>query len=100
MGGDEDGSKNVQVDIGCNNSGKYQLSSVLTHEGMYADGGHYIAWVRHVNPEDGSIRWFKYDDDKVSVVSLEEVLKLSGGGQTHCAYLCLYSPLLLEKTDK
>lgn len=33
-------------DIGCNPTGQYTLSAVLTHEGRGADAGHYIAWVR------------------------------------------------------
>jgi ubiquitin carboxyl-terminal hydrolase 14 len=43
------------------------------------------------------------DDDKVTPISEEDVLKLSGGGDWHCAYVLLYGPRLLEideGTDK
>ena len=36
--------------------------------------------------------WLKFDDDKVTPVGTDEVLKLSGGGDWHCAYLLLYGP--------
>lgn len=35
-------------------------------------------------------RWLKFDDDKVSEVTEEDIKKLSGGGDWHCAYLLLY----------
>lgn len=40
--------------------------------------------------------WVKFDDDKVSVVSPEDILKLSGGGDWHIAYVLLYGPRRLE----
>lgn len=40
--------------------------------------------------------WFKFDDDKVSVVSPEDILRLSGGGDWHIAYVLLYGPRRLE----
>lgn len=30
------------------------------------------------------------DDDKVSPIEEQEILKLSGGGDWHTAYFCLY----------
>lgn len=42
-------------------------------------------------------KWFKCDDDQVYQVSDEEILKLSGGGDWHCAYVLLYGPQLIEK---
>ncbi|KAL3197094.1 hypothetical protein MRX96_045022 [Rhipicephalus microplus] len=53
--------------------------------------GHYVAWIRRKEDE-----WFKCDDDKVSVVTSEEILKLSGGGDWHTAYVLLYGPRILE----
>ena len=35
--------------------------------------------------------WVKLDDDKVSVVTEEQILKLSGGGDWHVAYILLYA---------
>jgi len=63
-------------DVGCNPSGQYELAAVLTHIGRTADSGHYIGWARKGNTDD----WYKYDDDKVSPVSKDDILKLDGGG--------------------
>ncbi|KAG8180460.1 hypothetical protein JTE90_001993 [Oedothorax gibbosus] len=78
-------------DIGSNNSGYYDLQAVLTHKGRSSSSGHYVAWIKQKQDE-----WFKCDDDTVSMVTSEEILKLSGGGDWHCAYLLLYGPRLLE----
>uniref|UniRef100_A0A8D9C0C9 Ubiquitin carboxyl-terminal hydrolase n=1 Tax=Cacopsylla melanoneura TaxID=428564 RepID=A0A8D9C0C9_9HEMI len=83
-------------DIGSNNSGLYTLQAVLTHKGRTSSSGHYVAWVKH--PSNGS--WIKCDDDTVYPISEEEVLKLSGGGDWHTAYLLLYGPKKLEKTPE
>lgn len=66
-------------------TGNYELYAVLTHKGRAADSGHYVAWVK----DKGSM-WYKYDDESVSVHTEEEVKKLSGGGDWHMAYMCLY----------
>lgn len=63
-------------DPGSNNSGLYELQAVLTHKGRSSSSGHYVAWVRMKENE-----WFKCDDDTVSVVTGDEILKLSGGGK-------------------
>lgn len=78
-------------DIGSNNSGYYELSAVLTHKGRSSSSGHYVAWVRRKGDE-----WLMFDDDNVSPVTSEDILRLSGGGDWHCAYVLLYSPKLLE----
>lgn len=44
--------------------------------------------------------WLKCDDDTVSPVTAEEVLKLSGGGDWHIAYVLLYGPRRLEKKER
>lgn len=77
-------------DAGSNNSGFYELQAVLTHQGRTNNSGHYVGWVKR-----GDI-WLKFDDDKVSGVHPEEILKLSGGGDWHCAYLLLYGPRQLR----
>ncbi|KAI0560098.1 Ubiquitinyl hydrolase 1 [Gracilaria domingensis] len=66
-------------------SGNYELCAVLTHQGRAADAGHYVAWVK-----DAGSKWYKFDDDKVSIQTEEDVKKLSGGGDWHMAYMCLY----------
>jgi ubiquitin carboxyl-terminal hydrolase 14 len=94
---DVDGPKKKQHpyffadDPGSNNSGYYELQAVLTHKGRSSSSGHYVAWVKRSSHE-----WFKCDDDTVSLVSTEEILKLSGGGDWHCAYVLLYGPRVLE----
>ncbi|XP_011313663.1 ubiquitin carboxyl-terminal hydrolase 14 [Fopius arisanus] len=78
-------------DLGSNNSGYYSLQAVLTHKGRSSSSGHYVAWVR----QKGNT-WIKCDDEAVSVVTDEEILKLSGGGDWHCAYVLLYGPKILQ----
>ncbi|BFY99755.1 hypothetical protein BsWGS_02795 [Bradybaena similaris] len=82
-------------DLGSNNSGYYELSAVLTHKGRSSSSGHYVAWVRKTGDE-----WLMFDDDRVTPVSSEDILKLSGGGDWHCAYVLLYQPRLLELDDE
>ncbi|TKS79707.1 Ubiquitin carboxyl-terminal hydrolase 14 [Collichthys lucidus] len=78
-------------DVGSNNSGYYDLQGVLTHQGRSSSSGHYVGWVKRKEDE-----WVKFDDDKVSVVSPEDILRLSGGGDWHIAYVLLYGPRRLE----
>ncbi|KAK7485364.1 hypothetical protein BaRGS_00023463 [Batillaria attramentaria] len=78
-------------DSGSNNSGFYELSAVLTHKGRSSSSGHYVAWVRKKKDD-----WLMFDDDRVAPVKAEDILKLSGGGDWHCAYVLLYSPRVLE----
>ncbi|XP_053393894.1 ubiquitin carboxyl-terminal hydrolase 14-like [Mercenaria mercenaria] len=78
-------------DIGSNNSGYYELQAVLTHKGRSSSSGHYVAWVRRKGDE-----WLMFDDDNVTPVTSEDVLKLSGGGDWHCAYVLLYGPRIYE----
>lgn len=80
-------------DVGSNNSGYYTLQAVLTHQGRSSSSGHYVGWARQSMTED---KWVKFDDDVVSPVTSEEILRLSGGGDWHCAYVLLYGPRILE----
>jgi ubiquitin carboxyl-terminal hydrolase 14 len=79
---------NQPTEITENDSGLYDLLGVITHKGRAADGGHYVAWVRHA-PN----LWLKYDDDTVTSVREDEVLALDGkkGGDWHLAYMCIYA---------
>nr|QBH73742.1 hypothetical protein [Franklinothrips vespiformis] len=81
----------LENDLGSNNSGYYTLQAVLTHRGRSSSSGHYVAWVRHTNDS-----WLKCDDETVTPITAEDVLKLSGGGDWHCAYVLLYGPRVLE----
>ncbi|KAF9923294.1 Ubiquitin carboxyl-terminal hydrolase 14 [Linnemannia zychae] len=73
-------------DIGSNPSGQYELAAVLTHIGRTADSGHYIGWAKKGDTDE----WYKYDDDKVTPVQKDDIMKLDGGGDFHVAYLALY----------
>merc|ERR1719431_1018311 len=82
-------------DIGSNNSGYYELQAVLTHKGRSSNSGHYVAWVKYRGDT-----WIECNDDDVSPIHVEDVLKLSGGGDWHTAYLLLYGPRKLSKDFK
>ncbi|KAJ8328683.1 deubiquitinating enzyme [Batrachochytrium dendrobatidis] len=79
-------------DPGTNPSGQYDLVAVLTHVGRAADSGHYIGWVKSQTTDN----WWKFDDDRVSQVQPEDIVKLEGGGDWHTAYICLYRSKILE----
>lgn len=38
----------------------------------------------------------KFDDDVVTSVTSDEILRLSGGGDWHVAYVLLYGPKVLD----
>ncbi|KAH9821002.1 ubiquitin C-terminal hydrolase [Melampsora americana] len=97
-------------DVGANVTGQYELCGIVTHKGISADGGHYLAWVRcdaakanpnlnqasssPTSPEEfedpDQQEWYKFDDDKVSVVKRDKITTLDGGGEDSTAYLLLY----------
>ncbi|XP_065062059.1 ubiquitin carboxyl-terminal hydrolase 14-like [Rhopilema esculentum] len=82
-------------DVGSNNSGYYELTAVLTHRGRSSSSGHYVGWVRKKGDE-----WIMCDDDNMSPVSSQDILKLSGGGDWHIAYVLLYGPRKLTITEE
>lgn len=82
-------------DVGSNNSGYYELQAVLTHKGRSSNSGHYVAWVKYKGDT-----WIECNDDDVTPIHVEDVLKLSGGGDWHTAYLLLYGPRKLSKDFK
>jgi len=84
-------SHSFQDDIGSNNSGFYELQAVLTHKGRSSSSGHYVGWIKHKGDT-----WLMCDDDNVTPVHYEDVLKLSGGGDWHTAYVLIYGPKVLE----
>lgn len=69
-------------------TGRYQLISVITHQGRSSDSGHYIGWVHRKDD-----KWLKYDDDVVSMVTTNDVMELKGGGDWHMAYICFFKML-------
>lgn len=66
-------------------TGIYDLVAVLTHKGRSADSGHYVAWVKQQNG-----KWVEFDDDNPIPQREEDISKLSGGGDWHMAYICMY----------
>jgi len=72
-----------------NRTGQYELVAVLTHQGMSADGGHYVGWVRQSDDQDD---WLEFNDKKVEKRTYADIQKLTGfgGAQWHIAYMCLY----------
>lgn len=85
--------------------GFYELFGVVTHKGRFADGGHYMAWVKDDNRNKQkdtrkdaknlsntvkSDYWLVFDDDHVTTCMTEDILKLKGGGDWHMSYLNLY----------
>lgn len=66
-------------------TGIYDLVAVLTHKGRSADSGHYVGWVKQ---ESG--KWIEFDDDNPIPQREEDITKLSGGGDWHMAYICMY----------
>ncbi|KAG5599382.1 hypothetical protein H5410_030752 [Solanum commersonii] len=66
-------------------TGIYDLVAVLTHKGRSTDSGHYVAWVKQENG-----KWDQFDDDNPIPQREEDITKLSGGGDWHMAYICMY----------
>ncbi|PWA84876.1 ubiquitin specific protease domain protein [Artemisia annua] len=66
-------------------TGVYDLVAVLTHKGRGADSGHYVAWVKQENGQ-----WILFADENLTPQREEDITKLSGGGDWHMAYICLY----------
>ncbi|KAJ5068641.1 ubiquitin carboxyl-terminal hydrolase [Anaeramoeba ignava] len=81
----ENNIKEISLD---NDTGYYQLISVLTHIGLSADSGHYIAWAQ-TEPN----KWYEFDDDDVSLIEEKDIEQLYGGGRGHIAYFCIYQKL-------
>ncbi|CAM8946594.1 unnamed protein product [Rhodiola kirilowii] len=73
-------------------TGVYDLVAVLTHKGRSADSGHYVAWVKQENG-----KWIQFDDDNPSTQRGEDITKLSGGGDWHMAYICMYKARVVPK---
>lgn len=72
--------------------GTFRCRSDIGHQTNYEHHG----WLFFSPCDPFSDEWFKFDDDKVSVVTAEDILRLSGGGDWHIAYVLLYGPRRLE----
>lgn len=84
----------LRADTGASVSGLYELAGIVTHKGASADAGHYIGFVRAPPQSEDETeedeRWYKFDDDKVSVVTRDKIVALEGGGEDSVAYILLY----------
>ncbi|QLG74254.1 hypothetical protein HG535_0G01380 [Zygotorulaspora mrakii] len=67
---------------------KYQLTTVVVHEGRSLSSGHYIV---HCRQPDGS--WATYDDEYINKISEKDVLKEAN------AYYLLYTRLTPRKVS-
>jgi len=75
-------------------TGRYQLVSLVTHQGRSSDSGHYIGWTHKIGD-----KWTKYDDDVISTVDVSEILDLKGGGDWPIAFICIYRRLEVPFTE-
>jgi ubiquitin carboxyl-terminal hydrolase 14 len=78
---------------GENASSLYELNGVLTHQGSSADSGHYQAFIKDKFDDN---KWWRFNDDKVSVVDKAKIESLSGGGESDSALILLYKGFGLE----
>ncbi|ORY86900.1 hypothetical protein BCR37DRAFT_343634 [Protomyces lactucae-debilis] len=78
-------TEEMKQDPGANHCGLYELIGVLTHSGASADSGHYQAWMKGDKDD-----WYRFNDDKVSVVTKEKIETLAGGGEADAIYIALY----------
>ncbi len=67
---------------------------MLTHKGRSSNSGHYVAWVK-----DKGDTWIECNDDDIHPIHVDDVMKLSGGGDWHTAYLLVYGPRRLPKPE-
>lgn len=77
----------------CNPTGLYEVSAIISHKGMSADSGHYQCFVRH---ETESGKWWKFNDEKVTIVDDTKIESLAGGGESDSALIVLYKSLSLQ----
>ncbi|KFG83065.1 ubiquitin carboxyl-terminal hydrolase 14 [Metarhizium anisopliae] len=97
----------LRNDDGANQSGLYELRGVVTHQGASADSGHYTSYVKKSAPidpktgekgeEDG--KWWWFNDDKVTEVTVDKVEALAGGGESHSALILLYKAVPLPSSE-
>ncbi|AFZ81609.1 ubiquitin family protein [Theileria equi strain WA] len=90
-------------------TGRYELISVVTHQGRTTDAGHYICWTKDTrektpdsndSPVSSGFKakkskkmndiWLKFDDDKVSEQDWDSFDLCGGRSDFHIAVLLLY----------
>ncbi|QPG74731.1 hypothetical protein FOA43_002064 [Brettanomyces nanus] len=80
---------------GENPSPLYGLNAIIAHQGSSADSGHYQAFIRDPEDLEGD-RWYKFNDDKVSVVNREKIQSLAGGSEGDSALILIYKGVGLD----
>ncbi|CAB4254526.1 similar to Saccharomyces cerevisiae YFR010W UBP6 Ubiquitin-specific protease situated in the base subcomplex of the 26S proteasome, releases free ubiquitin from branched polyubiquitin chains [Maudiozyma barnettii] len=75
---------------GENPSSVYNLIGIITHQGANSESGHYQAFMK--DEKDDNI-WYKFNDDKVSIIEKEKIEMLAGGGESDSALILLYEGL-------
>ncbi|CCF57443.1 hypothetical protein KAFR_0C04520 [Kazachstania africana CBS 2517] len=80
--------ENLQT--GENPSSVYDLVGIITHQGANSESGHYQAFIRDENDEN---IWYKFNDDKVSIIEKEKIESLAGGGENDSALILMYKGL-------
>ena len=55
----------------------FMMQAILTHKGRSSNSGHYVAWVKQKGDT-----WIECNDDDVRPIHEEDIMKLSGGGET------------------
>lgn len=74
---------------GENPSSLYELSGIIAHQGASADSGHYQAFIKDEEDLTGE-RWYKFNDDVVTVVNKEKIAALAGGSEGDSALVLIY----------
>ncbi|KAK9380077.1 uncharacterized protein V2V93DRAFT_371594 [Kockiozyma suomiensis] len=94
-----------------NSTGLYELIGVITHSGKSADSGHYQFWCKQEIEESQDAaastagtkavtvgtttqkeepKWWRFNDDKVTVVDQSKIETMMGGGESDSALILLY----------
>ena len=72
---------------GENPSCVYNLIGVITHQGANSESGHYQSFIRDEVDEN---KWYRFNDDKVSIIEKEKIESLAGGGESDSALILIY----------
>ncbi|KAK9448871.1 uncharacterized protein V1518DRAFT_416546 [Limtongia smithiae] len=98
----------LKLDEGGNSTGLYELIGIISHQGKSADSGHYQFWRKQEPAEATEVpaggratavgtvsqkeepKWWRFNDDKVSVVEQSKIETMAGGGESDSALILLY----------
>lgn len=62
-------------DVAGNQTKKYKLESFVVHSGPSEDRGHYVAYVRKIDPKTGKDLFFLANDNAITPITLDDFLK-------------------------